>query len=81
MPDNITSGMWDEKNPLRLHNNANQPVMLIGCHKTGDVDDDYRHFGGGAYDELAIWTRRLIVNRSIDETHFFTGGHSKCVFL
>ena len=51
----------------------------IGCgwnynHKpTGQFD----YHAGGEYDELAIWTRQLINNASMNELPFMMGGYCK----
>ncbi len=51
---------------------------MVGCHRNSR-DDSFRDFGYGdaKYDELAIWTRKLRVNRTHDETLYFTGGYSE----
>jgi hypothetical protein len=52
------------------------PFLMVGCHRTSD-DTDYRDYGyvNSQYDELAFWDRRLVTNRSVDETLYFAGGY------
>ena len=63
-------------------NGKEPPVITIGCgwnynHKpTGQFD----YYAGGEYDELAIWTRQLINNASMNELPFMMGGYCKSSF-
>ena len=52
------------------------PIMMIGCHRNSD-DENYRDFcrEDTAFDELAIWTRKLNVNRTHNEVLYFTAGY------
>jgi hypothetical protein len=51
---------------------------MVGCHRNMD-DKKFRNFcmPNTKYDELAIWTRKLGTNASVDETLYFTGGYGK----
>jgi hypothetical protein len=51
---------------------------MIGCHRNAD-DRRFRNFciANTRYDEMAIWTRKLGTNATVDETLFFTGGYGK----
>ena len=57
---------------------AQPPIMMLGCHRNSD-DLEFKHFRGRTvtFDELSIWTRKLEVNRTTDETLYFTAGYSK----
>lgn len=70
------SGVWDIQPPFRLKNEPDKPALMIGCTRTVD-NEGYRDYGNSAYDEPAIWTRKLLRNQSYDEILFFTGGSSK----
>ncbi|XP_059078438.1 uncharacterized protein LOC131876911 [Tigriopus californicus] len=52
------------------------PIILIGCHRNSD-DLTFRYFRGQsvAFDELSIWTRKLEINRTHDESLYFLGGY------
>ena len=54
------------------------PYIMIGCHRNSD-DTDFRDFSFSScsVDELAFWTRKLIVNRTHDETMYFMSEHSE----
>ncbi len=48
------------------------PETILGCHKTM-ADTTKRDFGGGAWDELAIWNKWI----NNTEKAYFLGGFSK----
>ena len=52
------------------------PVAMIGCHRNSD-DQTFRDFArpGTNFDELAMWTRKLQVNRTHNEILYFTAGY------
>ena len=57
-------------------------VMMFGCHYEqmedgADVTPGFAHFHEASFDEMAIWTRALVKNKSLDETLFFLGGYVK----
>lgn len=64
------------ENALGERSAHDPPYIMIGCHRNSE-DADFRDFShdNSAYDELAIWTRKLVVNRTHDETLYFTGGY------
>lgn len=86
-PPNAT-GTWTEQLPLTADENDKEswqtledkspPIVMIGCHRHSE-DTKFRDFSlpGAQFDELAIWTRQLQVNRSINELLYLTGGYSK----
>ena len=49
------------------------PVTCGCCYNT--TTGTYGSFSGGEYDELAMWTHRLIKNGTMDEMPFLTGGY------
>ncbi len=51
------------------------PVVMIGCHWNYD-DKKFDYHSGGAYDELAMWTRQLVKNATMNELPFMYGGYS-----
>ena len=55
------------------------PVSLGCCMNT--TTGKYDSFSGGEYDELAMWTRRLIKNGTMNELPFMTGGYCKHNFI
>ena len=78
-------GHWEEApllDPYEQHWPEEQavqtPVIMVGCHRHS-FDSGFRGFMSKrtALDELAIWTRFLVVNRTHDETLYFTGGYSE----
>ena len=56
------------------------PVALIGCQRTSN-ETGFRDFNrpGTRFDELAIWTRKLEVNRTHNEVLYFTAGYGKFI--
>lgn len=54
-------------------------LLMLGCHCNSDNPTAYRGFAdqGTQLDELTWWSRRLISNRTLDETYLFTGGYCK----
>lgn len=54
------------------------PVLMVGCHRNED-SPTFEYFGdyNSSFDELAIWTRKLRVNRTHDETLLFLDGYSE----
>ena len=54
------------------------PFLLIGCD-IGQQASDFKDYcqKGSAFDELAIWTRELEVNRTHNEIEYFLGGYGK----
>ena len=48
----------------------------MGCGWNYD-QNGFDYHAGGEYDELAIWTRRLINNASLNELPFMMGGYCK----
>ena len=90
-PDYVSlneSGSWTEQLPLTADktndkswqalDDTTPPIVMIGCHRHSE-DSKFRDFSlpGAQFDELAIWTRTLLVNRSINELLYLTGGYSK----
>ena len=57
------------------------PVITLGCGWNYDKKPaDYDYHSGGEYDELAIWTRQLIQNATMNELAFMMGGYCKYIF-
>merc|ERR1712060_430502 len=48
----------------------NPTTLLVGCHKTS-TNNEMTGYASGAFDELAIWTRRL----SDEDKELFLGGY------
>ena len=48
----------------------------MGCGWNYD-QNGFDYHAGGEYDELAIWTRQLINNASLNELPFMMGGYCK----
>ena len=81
-------GSWTEKLPLTADDSDKEswktledktpPIIMIGCHRNSE-DTKFRDFSlpGAQFDELAIWTRKLQENRSVNELLYLTGGYSK----
>ena len=81
-------GSWTEQLPLTAEDSDEEswqvledktpPIVMIGCHRHSD-DSMFRDFSlpGAQFDELAIWSRKLQMNRSINELLYLTGGYSK----
>ena len=53
------------------------PVTLGCCFNS--TTGKYDSFSGGEYDELALWTRRLVKNATMNELPFLLGGY--CEFF
>ena len=51
-------------------------VVTVGCGWNYD-QNGFDYHAGGEYDELAIWTRSLINNASLNELPFMMGGYCK----
>jgi hypothetical protein len=54
----------------------NPPVITLGCawnYEEGKLD----YHSGGEYDELAMWTRQLVKNNTLNELPFMNGGYCK----
>merc|ERR1711892_1609815 len=54
--------------------------MMFGCHydviENGEeVGGKFDHFHDATLDEMAIWTRKLQINKTHDETLYFLGGY------
>ncbi len=58
------------------------PLYMVGCHRNVD-DTAFRDFcrPKTIYDEVAIWTRKLIKNKTIDEIVMFMGGYGNNTYL
>ena len=52
------------------------PIISIGCGYD-DKAGQWKYHSGGEYDELAIWTRSLVKNASMNELPFMMGGYCK----
>lgn len=52
------------------------PVISLGC-AWNYHDNQYDYHSGGEYDELALWTRQLIKNATMNELSFMMGGYCK----
>jgi len=69
---NIVAGKYD-----------GAPIMTFGCHydqmEGGSMlpSPKFDHFHEASIDEVAIWTRRLDINKTHDETLYFLGGYVK----
>ena len=57
------------------------PVMMFGCQYT-QVENGasltpptFKYFHAAVFDEMAIWTRKLVTNKTVDETLYFLGGY------
>ena len=59
------------------------PVITLGCGWNYDKKPagGYDYHSGGEYDELAIWTRQLIQNATMNELAFMMGGYCKYIFV
>ncbi len=79
------AGNWLEARPLDPTDDTQYgwegkaerpPVLMVGCHRHSG-DNDFRDFSQkrSVFDEVNIWTRQLEVNRTHDETLYFTGGY------
>lgn len=58
-------------------NKADPPVIMIGCHWDHQLDSgegDFMGYSNAEFDEIALWTRQLVVNKTHDETVYFFGG-------
>ena len=57
------------------------PIAMIGCHRTSN-DTEFRDFcrPNTVFDELAIWTRKLEVNRTHNEVLYFTAGYGEMFY-
>ena len=90
-PDHVSPdemGSWTEQLPLTAEEDNKKswqtledktpPIIMIGCHRNSE-DVTFRDFSlpGAQFDELAIWTRNLQVNRSINELLYLMGGYSE----
>jgi len=59
------------------------PIMTFGCHynqfEEGSMlsTPKFDHFHEASIDEMAIWNRRLDINKTHDETLYFLGGYVK----
>merc|ERR1712106_761108 len=59
------------------------PLITFGCHydqmESGSMlsTPKFDHFHEASIDEMAIWTRRLDINKTHDETLYFLGGYVK----
>jgi len=64
-------------NPIKTFkiNGKEPPVITVGCGWNYD-QNGFDYHAGGEYDELAIWTRQLINNASLNELPFMMGGYS-----
>ena len=81
-------GVWTEQLPLtadkandeswKTLDDTSPPIIMIGCHRNSE-DSIFRDFSlpSAQFDELAIWTKTLKVNRSTNELLYLTGGYSK----
>ena len=87
------AGTWDEKpavgipakdpagNPIGTAQEG-PPVMMFGCHYEqmedgAAVGPGFDHFHEAVFDEMAIWTRELKINKTHDESLYFLGGYVK----
>ena len=55
--------------------------MMFGCQYT-QVENGasltpptFKYFHAAVFDEMAIWTRKLVTNKTVDETLYFLGGY------
>lgn len=81
---NATVGEWEPRPQLEpvytdrtwRYIAMTPPIAMIGCHRTSD-DPTFRDFSRAntAFDELAVWTRKLEVNRTHNEILYFTAGY------
>jgi hypothetical protein len=53
--------------------------LTLGCRWNSTIGK-FDSFSGGEYDELALWTHRLVVNGSRNELPFFLGGYCEIFF-
>merc|ERR1719510_1490337 len=54
------------------------PIMTFGCHYNQlALTPKFDYFNEASIDEVAIWTRQLIKNKTHDETLYFLGGYVK----
>ncbi len=72
-PEDATQSGWPEE-----VKGSKKPVIMVGCHRTS-ADEGFRDFSQSeaTFDEIAVWTRRLEINRTHEETLYFTGGYCK----
>ena len=68
-------------NPINTFkiNGKEPPVITVGCGWNYD-QNGFDYYAGGEYDELAIWTRQLINNASLNELPFMMGGYCKYLY-
>ena len=91
--DRPAAGTWDELpavgipardpagNPIGTAQEG-PPVMMFGCHYEqmedgAAVGPGFDHFHEAVFDEMAIWTRELKINKTHDESLYFLGGYVK----
>ena len=54
------------------------PIMTFGCHYNQlALNPQFDYFNEASIDEVAIWSRQLIKNKTHDETLYFLGGYVK----
>ncbi len=61
-------------------NGKDPAVMMVGCgwdYQQGKFD----FHNENEIDELALWSRALVTNETVDETIFFLGGFSKIILF
>jgi len=80
-------GKWEVLPPLSLPGKNGKgemkkgvtegpPVIMFGCHYDQlESAGEFTHYSEATYDEMAIWTRKLQVNKTHDETLYFMGGY------
>lgn len=52
------------------------PLLMVGCHRNSDMNHfDYFNPIKTAFDELTIWTRKLVQNKTVDEILYFMSGY------
>lgn len=59
---------------------ARNRAMTLGCAWDGAMAS-YSMFGSGQYDELAIWSRKLVVNGTLNELPYLLGGYCEQIDL
>ena len=85
-PKTGAENSWDVKKPSNIQANIidsgleashEPPHISIGCRPEGS--SKYKDYArpNTAFDELSIWTRKLVVNRTHNEVEYFLGGYGE----